>query len=108
MPSSIAFILLPDISRTRRFLSTWNSIVEKIGFNESPSRLSPNLSSVSVSCLKEKNNIFIKNEKNREALVGKRVKSIKLQEIIKIFFKLWIFPSEEEETIDEEGEVVMN
>jgi hypothetical protein len=50
IPSSIALILLPDRSSRRRLLSAWNSMVEKIGFNESPNKLSVNRSSINVSC----------------------------------------------------------
>ena len=49
MPSSMALILLPDKSNNRKLLSAWNSIVEKMGFNESPNKLSVNRSSVNVS-----------------------------------------------------------
>lgn len=51
IPSSIAFILLPDKSSRRKLPIAWNSIVEKIGFSESPNKLSVNRSSVNVSCV---------------------------------------------------------
>lgn len=50
MPSSMALILLPDKSNTSKLLSAWNSTVEKIGFSESPNRLSVNRTSINVSC----------------------------------------------------------
>lgn len=45
----MALILLPDKSNNRKLLSAWNSIVEKMGFNESPNKLSVKRSSVNVS-----------------------------------------------------------
>lgn len=50
IPSSNARILLPDKSNILKWVNGRNSAVEKIGFNESPKRLSDNFKIVNVPC----------------------------------------------------------
>lgn len=50
IPSSSALILLPDKSKRRSWFNGRNSAVEKIGFNESPNRLSDNFRMLNVVC----------------------------------------------------------
>lgn len=54
MPSSIDLILFPDKCRTRKLDSECNSDVEKMGFSESPNKLSVKCSSINSSWMPAK------------------------------------------------------